>query len=465
MQTRINVQGGKSQLFHSSQDQQQNHTFFAREGVNPLTHAFDRKITVHAGFGGLPVPKERHREVMAGLLAQPRQQSSAVYIHVPFCESHCLYCGFFNRAFQKEDGSCYTEALLREIDLWRSHPAFGSYPIHAVYIGGGTPTTLDAGDLERLLLAVRSALPLANDCEITVEGRVHNFGPEKMAACLAGGANRFSIGVQTFHTELRQAMGRIADRETVMQTLTRLTGFDRAVVVIDLIYGFPGQTMDMWRSDIQDFFSLGLDGADLYQLNVFRESPLEKVIARGTMPPAADLPWQARMFSEGVDLFDRARYRRLSMSHWGRTTRERNIYNHLMKGPVECLAFGPGSSGCLDGYFYFVDTDYREWLAAVKNGDKPISMVVGPGPMAGLSKTIAAGFDLGRLCLDHLHEAMGQKTGAVLDPLLDQWRRAGLVTVSEGWVEFTIAGQFWHVNLAQLLIDYLKHNVFDADQT
>ena len=73
--------------------------------------------------------------------------------------------------------------------------------------GGGTPTALQADDLRRILKEVRAVLPLANDCEITVEGRLSNFGPDKMEACFDGGANRFSLGVQSFDTEIRQAMG------------------------------------------------------------------------------------------------------------------------------------------------------------------------------------------------------------------------------------------------------------------
>lgn len=79
-------------------DQQAGTHFFAREGVNPLTHAFDKKITVHAGFSGNPVPDTARNCTMERLLSQARQQPSAIYIHVPFCETHCLYCGFYNRA-------------------------------------------------------------------------------------------------------------------------------------------------------------------------------------------------------------------------------------------------------------------------------------------------------------------------------------------------------------------------------
>jgi len=458
-------QRGKPALFETALDKDTGSRFFAREGVDPLTSAFEKKITVHAGFSGSPVPDTLRKRTMEDLLSRARQQPSAVYIHVPFCETHCLYCGFYNRAYGRKESAGFTDALLREIDLWQAHPAVTRGPVHAVYIGGGTPTALEAHDLKRLLKTVKSGFPLANDCEITVEGRIHNFRPEKIEGCLAAGANRFSIGVQTFHTDLRQSMRRIADRDRIIAFLGELKAFGRAVVVIDLIYGFPGQTMEMWRRDIDDFLSLDLDGMDLYQLNLFPSSPLARAIEKGTFPAAAGLPFQAELFAEGVRIMEQARYRRLTMGHWGRTTRERNIYNHLMKGPSECLAYGPGAGGCLNGHYYFVESDLDRWRTAVDMNQKPLTILMAPSPMAELDKTVAAGFDLGRINLRRLEAVFGIPMDAVLAPLIEQWHRAGLIETNGDWLEPTLAGQFWQVNLAQLTIDFLHRNITEEQMT
>jgi anaerobilin synthase len=458
-QTRTDHQRGKPALFKTALDKHAGNRFFAREGVDPLTAAFEKKITVHAGFSGHPVPDTSRNRTMEQLLSRPRQKQSAIYIHVPFCETHCLYCGFYNRAYGRDQSVRFTDTLLREIDLWQAHAAANQGPVHAVYIGGGTPTALESHDLERLLKTVTTRFPLANDCEITVEGRIHNFTPEKMDACLAGGANRFSIGVQTFHTDLRQSMRRIADRDRIIAFLGELKAYGRAVVVIDLIYGFPGQTMEMWHRDIDDFLSLDLDGLDLYQLNLFPASPLARAIEKGTFPAAAGLPFQAELFAEGVSRLEAVRYRRLTVGHWGRTTRERNIYNHLMKGPSECLGYGPGAGGCLNGHYFFVESDLDTWRTAVDMNKKPLAILMAPHPMADLDKTIAAGFDLGRINLTQTGSAFPGSAKAILAPLIEQWQRAGLIQMDGDWLELTMAGQFWHVNLAQLMIDFLHRNM------
>ncbi len=332
--------------------------YFAREGVPPLSHAFEGKIAVHPGLGGGKVPSEEMGAHLDALLDQERRGKSVAYIHVPFCQTHCLYCGFYSTLYHAEDSRAYADALIAELELWRGRKAMESGPVHALYMGGGTPTALDGEDIRRILKAARAALPLANDCEVTVEGRLSNFDARKMEACLEGGANRFSLGVQSFHTDIRRSMGRLGSREDMIRGLELLMSYGQAAVIVDLIYGFPNQGMERWLEDIATAQSLKLDGADCYQLNVYRQTPLGQAIERGKMPPAADIPEQSAMFAAGVEAMTGAFYRRLSISHWARTSRERNLYNLYVKGAAHCLAFGPGAGGNLQGHFYINKHDY-----------------------------------------------------------------------------------------------------------
>lgn len=428
--------------------------FFAKEDVDPLTHAFDGKIAVHPGMGGTPVAAEERDAVMESLLQKERTGNSVAYIHVPFCETHCLYCGFFRGGYKAEQSRVYTDALIRELAIWQGKPAQDVGPVHAVYFGGGTPTALEPDDLRRLILAVREALPLANDCEITVEGRSSNLTKERIEACLEGGANRFSLGVQSFNTAIRQAMGRRSTREELFERLSLLQSYNQSAVVVDLIYGFPMQTMELWLEDIAAAQSLDLDGADCYQLNTYKSAPLARAIENGKLPAGADIPAQAKMFEGGVAAMEAGFYRRLSISHWGRTPRERNIYNQYMKGGAHGLAFGPGGGGSLHGHFYINTPDYDAWLDAVGRGEKPLGMMVRPGAHAGLFRAVAEEMEQARLEIPRLEKTFGVPVGQMLRPLLDQWERAGLVRKSGENRVLTLAGQFWQVNLAQLLMEY-----------
>jgi oxygen-independent coproporphyrinogen-3 oxidase len=335
-------------------------------------------------------------------------------------------------------------------------PAVKNSPVHAVYFGGGTPTAFDANDLKRLLRAVRRCLPLAGDCEITVEGRIHNFDPQKMEACFEAGANRFSIGVQSFDTGIRRSMGRIASREAVLRSLESLRDMDRGVVVIDLIYGLPGQTMNIWRDDVTTLLELELDGVDLYQLNVFRGGPLERAIQTAKVPPAADIPQQSQMFANGVALMKNARYRRLSICHWGRSTRERNMYNLLIKSGAHCLAYGSGAGGSLHGHAYFMNNALEHYLTGIRQGAKPFVMLMTPPKHRAFIKFLTGELELGRIDLRRASQKFQCNLEAMYKPLLEQWQRAGLIELDQGWLILTLAGEFWQVNVTQALIYYFS---------
>ena len=431
--------------------------YFAREGVDPLSRAFDGKIAVHPGVGGTMVAPEARQERLEALLDVPRKGDSVAYIHVPFCETHCLYCGFYNRGYSREESARYTDALLEELRLWEKRAAQSQGPVHAVYFGGGTPTALEAQDLERLLKGVRAHLPLANDCEITVEGRLHNFGPEKMEACFAGGANRFSLGVQSFDTKIRQTMGRLASREEVFRRLELLKSYNQAAVIVDLIFGFPMQSMEVWLDDIAAACSAQLDGMDCYQLNVYGQTPLGKAIREGRLPPSADIVQQSAMFAAGVEALQKAFYRRLSLTHWARTSRERNLYNLKVKGSANCLAFGPGAGGNLGGWFYLNQSHYLKWREEVLAGRKPVAMLMQPDARFYFFRAVAAAMEQGWMDMALLERCHDVPVREALGPLLEQWSRAGLVEVRENVMVLTLAGQFWQVNLSQLMQDFLKH--------
>lgn len=160
--------------------------YFA-DSADPLHAAFKAKAVIHSGPGGMPLMGEAAQKRLSELWEEPRSGKGLAYFHVPFCETRCLYCLFYQNPFKEDASREYARRLIREIELWSDRAAQNSGLIHAVYFGGGTPTALLSEDLKAVLKAVHEHLPLANDCEITLEGRIHHFEDAKMEAALAGG--------------------------------------------------------------------------------------------------------------------------------------------------------------------------------------------------------------------------------------------------------------------------------------
>ena len=126
---------------------------------DPLHAAFTAKAVVHSGPGGMPLMGSDAERTLDGLLDTPRKGKTLAYLHVPFCETRCLYCLFYQNPYKEEAVSRYAEALVKEIQLWSDRAAVTSHPVHAVYFGGGTPTAFSPDDLKLVIGAVKNAYP------------------------------------------------------------------------------------------------------------------------------------------------------------------------------------------------------------------------------------------------------------------------------------------------------------------
>lgn len=414
--------------------------------------AFGHRV-MHPWLSHRPTPVPDAANVHDETLQKLSGREKLAYLHVPFCTNHCVFCGFYREPAKGDVMKTYIDHLLRDLAADGRRLAPDSGMIDAVYLGGGTPSALSADDLSRLVSAVRENLPLSDGCEITMEGRVFGFSRDKLDAAIAAGVNRISIGVQTFDTNLRRRFGRKADKEAVVAFLKRIQRGGQAVLVCDLIFGLPGQTEDMWRADLELCCDLGLDGVDLYQLNVFEKGPLAKAIADGKLPRALDFQECFRLYEMGHAVLAKAGWKQISQAHWAATDRERNIYNGLSKCGADCLPFGSGAGGLLAGHRFMLDFSREAYQKRVASGEKPIAMMARPTPHAEARNYLMAGMEEGRLDLGLLERMVGEGFAAALSPLLERWRHHDLIRMEGTRLELRIPGMFWHNNLAAAMFE------------
>lgn len=155
---------------------------FGRIGADPLTEAFPRKRVVHAGIDGTPVSPAEAQHIWQRLMEKEPvgNPTQTAYIHIPFCKTKCLYCAFFQNGTDQAVEDAYVDALILDLQRESAAPRLKNGLLHSVFIGGGTPTSLSVRNAQRLLQTIRECLPLANDYELTMEGRIHDLVPEKM---------------------------------------------------------------------------------------------------------------------------------------------------------------------------------------------------------------------------------------------------------------------------------------------
>ena len=248
------------------------------KSANPLNEAFEKRRPDHPSAGGSMILPPLHQKTWQNQMnAQGSvQHKKAAYIHIPFCEKLCIYCGFFQNFSNEDRETMYVDRLIKQLKMAKEYRYVQESLIHSVFFGGGTPSTLSPYNADRLLKAVNECLPLANDCEITMEARVHDLVDEKLQTWFARGVNRISVGVQSFDTQIRQCLGRVDPKEVVIENLQRAASYNQAVIIVDLIYGLPYQTVEKFVDDLKIIDDLPIDGMDLYQLNVFEKSLLKK---------------------------------------------------------------------------------------------------------------------------------------------------------------------------------------------
>nr|WP_028211648.1 radical SAM family heme chaperone HemW [Paraburkholderia mimosarum] len=191
----------------------------------------------------------------------------ALYVHFPWCVRKCPYCDFNSHEWKGErfPEDDYLDAL--RADLEQALPLVWGRPVHTVFIGGGTPSLLSAGGLDRLLSDVRALLPLDADAEVTLEANPGTFEAAKFAQFRASGVNRLSVGIQSFNEGHLKALGRIHDaaqaRHAVEVAANTFDNFN-----LDLMFALPQQTLAECQADIETALSFAPPHLSLYHLTL-----------------------------------------------------------------------------------------------------------------------------------------------------------------------------------------------------
>ena len=216
---------------------------------------------------------------------------ASVYLHIPFCQSRCIYCDFYSTTSLAKQQR-YVDCLIREMQLRQAE-----WPLRAqtlsIYIGGGTPSTLPPTLLQEIFRRVTSLYPPTADAEITLEANPDDVTAEWIAELKQTPVNRISMGVQTFHDPLLHTLRRRHSSQQARQAVRLLqeAGYDN--LSIDLIYGLPGQTMEMWQSDVEQAIQLGTPHLSAYSLMFEEGTPLTRMLEAGLVQEMSDdLSWQ-----------------------------------------------------------------------------------------------------------------------------------------------------------------------------
>lgn len=241
---------------------------------------------------------------------------TAVYIHIPFCSNKCHYCDFTSYVINGQPVDEYLEALEREME--RTVESIPAGTIETVFVGGGTPTVLTPRQMERFLGMIRAYFPnRTQDYEFTMEANPGTTDPDKLAVMKEGGVNRVSFGVQSFDNGLLSRIGRIHQTDDVYRSLeyARAAGFRN--LTIDLMFGLPGQTLEMLEDTLDKALALSLQHYSIYGLKV-EENTLFHTLYMKNQLPLPEEETEAEMFRRIMTRLEESGFRQYEISNFAR---------------------------------------------------------------------------------------------------------------------------------------------------
>lgn len=372
------------------------------------------------------------------------KQPTSAYVHIPFCTQICYYCDFSKVFIKNQPVDAYLQALIRE---------FRSYDItelRTLYIGGGTPTSISAVQLDYLLTELIRDLNLNTLEEFTIEANPGDLTVDKIEVLQKSAVNRVSLGVQTFNDKHLKRIGRSHNEAQIYSTIDALKTAGFQNISIDLIYALPGQTMDDVRSNVAKALSLNIPHLSLYSLILEHHTVFMNKMRRGKLHlPTEDL--EAEMFEYIISEMERNGFEHYEISNFTKPGFE-SRHNLMYWENVEYYGVGAGASGYLDGIRYRNRGPIQHYLKGVSEGNARLSEeVLSKNEMMeeelflGLRKK--EGVSIGKF-----EQKFGTSFEKRYGQIVQELQSDGLLKENNGFIQMTKKGLFLGDTVAEKFI-------------
>ncbi|MFF6777501.1 radical SAM family heme chaperone HemW [Streptomyces sp. NPDC012637] len=325
---------------------------------------------------GEPMPEDG--ALPASALQGAGERPLGFYLHVPYCATRCGYCDFNTYTASELRGAGgvlasrenYAGQVAEEIRLARKVLGDDPRPVRTVFVGGGTPTLLDAADLVSMLSVIRDEFGLADDAEVTTEANPESVGPAYLEELRAGGFNRISFGMQSARQHVLKILDRshTPGRPEACVAEARAAGFEH--VNLDLIYGTPGESDDDWRASLEAALGAGPDHVSAYALIVEEGTQLARRIRRGEIPMTDD-DVHADRYLMAEEVLSGAGFEWYEVSNWATSEAGRCLHNELYWRGADWWGAGPGAHSHVGGVRWWNVKHPGAYAAALGAGKSP----------------------------------------------------------------------------------------------
>ena len=277
------------------------------------------------------------------------EQSLSIYLHVPFCTTKCTYCAFNTYTNIEQLIPAFVEALEQEIQIVSRKNPYNT--VGTVFFGGGTPSLLTPAQFAVLMNSLHTHFNMAEDAEISIESNPNDLDTSYLRELRQVGINRLSIGMQSSNLGELTLFARRHDHQAVVTAMqaARDAGFDN--INLDLIYGFPNQTMASWQETLNEtLLKLKPEHISMYALGLEEGTPMLSWVESGRVP-APDDDLAADMYDYATETLDKFGYEQYEISNWAKPGHAcRHNLQYWRNLPY--VGLGPGAHGYAAGIRY-----------------------------------------------------------------------------------------------------------------
>ena len=288
---------------------------------------------------------------------------SGLYVHIPFCKSRCIYCGFYSTV-GLDLRQQYVEALCKEMEMENEKRKEKNKKLKTIYLGGGTPSQLTTEQLRQLFYNIYKVYGRDAE-EITIEMNPDDVTETYAEALPELGINRVSMGAQTFDNARLKFLHRRHRAEQVEQAVKRLRKAGIQNISIDLMYGFPDETLEDWKQDIKKALTLNVEHISAYCLMIEDETPLARL---GIEP--CDEETECTMYYTLIDCLEAAGYEHYEISNFARQG-YRSRHNSSYWHDVPYIGLGAAAHSYDGACRSWNVADIRQYIAAIERGERP----------------------------------------------------------------------------------------------
>lgn len=325
---------------------------------------------------------------------------TGLYIHIPFCASRCVYCGFYSTTLPALRDA-YVDALCQELTL-RAEELPADEAITTIYLGGGTPSQLTTDQLDRIFSYIYKVYR-PQPVEVTMECNPDDITPAFAGWIAQSPIDRISMGAQTFSDDRLRLLRRRHTAAEVRRATTLLRQAGIRNISIDLMFGFPGETLADWEQDIDEALRLGVEHISAYSLMYEEGTTLHRWLSEGRIQEIDD-DLSLRMYDCLVDRLTAAGYRHYEISNFALPQRE-SRHNSSYWRDVPYMGLG-ASAHSFDGRQRSWNVaDIETYIAAIGRGERPCTVeALDPDThyedVVLTSLRTAEGIDLGKIRRD-----------------------------------------------------------------